>query len=237
MVVCSADMQPDYPRPAALDFVAVSERTTLDVLLRQESAVVTEVVPGGLGDRAGILVGDRIAQVQGWRVRGSADMRRVLDLIPDHASVILRVKRDGRTVHLGPTPLVPDFHAGVPMADLTAVRTVRPDQVLVVTTDAIPGCTIKDVIGLVRAAGSRANHAGGTDPAHLTSAFDRALLALQASAAELGANSVLGLTSTTPEAPASAEVSTGARETVLLTGTAAWAEPITPDHTPARWRN
>lgn len=206
------------------------------MLLRQQSAVVTEVVPGGLGDRAGILVGDRIAQIQGWRVRGSADIRRILDLIPDHASVGLRVKREGRTVHLGPTPLVPDLHAGEPMADQNPGRTVQPHQVLVVTTDAIPGCAVHEVIGLVRAAGSRASHSGGTSPRHLTTAFDRALLALQESAAELRANAVLGLTSTTPDSPANSSLASGVRETVLLTGTAVWAEPTAPERTPTTWR-
>lgn len=230
-------MLTDYSRPAALDFDPVSERTTLEVLLRQQSAVVTEVAPGGLGDRAGILVGDRIAQLQGWRVRGSADMRRVLDLIPDHASLILRVKRDGRTVHLGPTPLVPDLHTGDAMTDAIPVRTVQPEQVLVVTTDALPGCTVHEVIGPVRAAGSQANHAEGTETAHLTSAFDRALLALRESAAELRANAVLGLTATTKESTTGAASMDSARETVLLMGTAVWAEPVAPDRTPPSWRS
>ena len=63
-----------------------------------EGALVTGVEPGSPGERAGLKQGDVVVAVNGRPVRGSADLRVKIGLVPIGEEVELRFLRDGRTL-------------------------------------------------------------------------------------------------------------------------------------------
>jgi serine protease Do/serine protease DegQ len=69
-------------------------------LAQTEGAVVTAVEPDAPADRAGLRVRDVVVAVNGRAVRGSADMRNRIGLIPVGEPFELRVLREGKPVTL-----------------------------------------------------------------------------------------------------------------------------------------
>ena len=219
----------------------MSSETTLAVLLRQHTSIVVEVEVGGLGAELGILPGDRILEVQSWRVRASADIRRILDSLPGNGSLTVQVKRAGGYTILGPITLAehaidpsavaqsarPEAPASSPrrpdLGDLIAEPKQTPTgddvAVFLVTSDSIAGYQVTEVKGLiscVRPVPRRAVSA----TAGLESAVDSATQGLRQSAQAVGANAVIavriGNQGEDPmPAPAGAQP-----EAVIMTGTA-----------------
>jgi S1-C subfamily serine protease len=62
-----------------------------------DGALVAQVVPGGAAERAGLERGDIVTHVNGQRVHGSADLRRVLRALKPGAKAELTVWRAGNT--------------------------------------------------------------------------------------------------------------------------------------------
>ena len=65
-----------------------------------DGAVVVKVEPGSPADKAGLKPRDIVTAVNGKPVRGSADMRNRMGLVPVGEEVELRVQRDGRPLRL-----------------------------------------------------------------------------------------------------------------------------------------
>jgi uncharacterized protein YbjQ (UPF0145 family) len=219
----------------------MSSETTLAVLLRQHTLIVVEVEEGGLGAALGVLPGDRILEVQGWRVRASADIRRILDSLPRNGSLSVQVRRAGGYSILGPITLAeePDDPPHVdssarpePLAsrprDLgrgdtkaNPMQTLVGDDtpILLVTSESIAGYVVTEVKGLVscvRPVPRRAVSAA----AGLESAVASATEGLRQSAQAAGANAVIavrvGNQGEDPmPAPAGAQP-----EALIMTGTA-----------------
>jgi Do/DeqQ family serine protease len=98
----------------------------LDVDLTR-GAVITEVEPGSTANRAGIQAGDVIVSVDGRAVRGSADLRNQIGLVPAGKEVELKLVRDGR-VRRTPVPVgipTPDAGIGNPSVPQLAGATFR----------------------------------------------------------------------------------------------------------------
>jgi Do/DeqQ family serine protease len=68
--------------------------------LASQGAVVVEVVKDSPADKAGVLTGDVIVAVNGRAIRGSADVRNQVGLIPVGEEVEFKVLRDGRVLVL-----------------------------------------------------------------------------------------------------------------------------------------
>ena len=219
----------------------MSSETTLALLLRQHTLVVMEVDEGGLGAALGVLPGDRLIEVQGWRVRASTDIRRILDSLPGNGSLTVQVKRAGGYSILGPITLAekPDDppHADSsdrPEAPASRARDLgrgdaiaRPEQVsavedaavFLVTSETIAGYVVTEVKGLVscvRPVPRRAVAAA----AGLESAVASATQGLRQSAQAVGANAVIAVrVGNHAEDPMPAP--SGAQpEAVIMTGTA-----------------
>jgi S1-C subfamily serine protease len=65
-----------------------------------QGAVVVEVARDSPADKAGLRAGDVIVAVNGRSIRGSADVRNQVGLIPVGEEVEFRLFRDGRIVVL-----------------------------------------------------------------------------------------------------------------------------------------
>ncbi|MCC6534966.1 MAG: DegQ family serine endoprotease [Burkholderiales bacterium] len=78
-----------------------------------DGAIVTGVDPGSPAERAGLRRGDVVTGVNGRPVRGSADLRVRVGLVPVGESVELRVLRDGRTLALKAQVAAPQQAAAV----------------------------------------------------------------------------------------------------------------------------
>jgi serine protease Do/serine protease DegQ len=65
-----------------------------------EGAVVVKVAPGSPAEKAGLKPRDIVTAVNGKLVRGSADMRNRMGLIPVGEEAELRVQRGGRPLNL-----------------------------------------------------------------------------------------------------------------------------------------
>ncbi len=64
-------------------------------------ALVTQVVPGGPGDQAGLRQGDVITAVNGEQVTGPADIASVVDPEPVGTEVLLQIDRGGQLQTVG----------------------------------------------------------------------------------------------------------------------------------------
>jgi serine protease Do/serine protease DegQ len=80
----SQDLTPDLAAALGLNF--------------KEGVVIVEVAPGGPAQRAGLRRGDVVTQVNGHKVRSSADLRNQVGLLAPGEPVELRVVRDGQTL-------------------------------------------------------------------------------------------------------------------------------------------
>jgi serine protease Do/serine protease DegQ len=65
-----------------------------------EGAIVAGVEPGSPAERAGLRRGDVVVAANGRPVRGSADLRVKIGLVPIGETVEFRVLREGRTLTL-----------------------------------------------------------------------------------------------------------------------------------------
>ncbi len=79
--------------------VTPEQAKTLGALASQ-GAVVVEVAKDSPADKAGVRTGDVIVAVNGRAIRGSADVRNQVGLIPVGQEVEFRVLRDGRVLVL-----------------------------------------------------------------------------------------------------------------------------------------
>jgi len=224
----------------------VSSETTLAVLLRQHTLVVMEVEEGGIGAALGVLPGDRIFEVQGWRVRASTDIRRILDSLPGNGSLTVQVKRAGGYLILGPITLAekPDDPPHVdssdrPKAPASRARDLgrgdeiaRPKQtpaiedaaVLLVTSESIAGYVVTEVMGLVscvRPVPRRAVSAA----AGLESAVASATVGLRQSAQAVGANAVVAVRVGNQGEDPTPAPSGAQSEALIMTGTAVVVVP------------
>jgi hypothetical protein len=86
----------------------MAKDTTLDVELR--GMKVARVIPGGLGQAAGLKLDDVIVEVQGNPVSQSQTMRRIVDGIPRNGHIDFVVDRQGERVHLGPVAISNSLH-------------------------------------------------------------------------------------------------------------------------------
>jgi serine protease Do/serine protease DegQ len=83
-------------------FGATSQDLTPDLgkalgLSISEGVVIVEVASGGPAERAGLRRGDVVTQVNGHKVKSSADLRNQIGLLAPGEPVELRVIRDGQT--------------------------------------------------------------------------------------------------------------------------------------------
>lgn len=223
----------------------MSRETTLAVLLRQHTSIVVEVEAGGLGEALGILPGDRILQVQGWRVRASADIRRILDAIAGNGSLTVQVRRAGSYAILGPITLTelpsdpppmssPHASAAPPSvaqssdtngefgerpADPNSATATSDTEVLLVTSESIPGHVVteaKGIVTCVRAVPQR----GVSAKARMESAVESAMQGLRQSAEAVGANAVIAVRVSRETDDSAAVQAIEHSQTVLVTGTA-----------------
>jgi regulator of sigma E protease len=67
--------------------------------------VISDVVPGGIAQQAGLMAGDRILSVDGFRVRGFEDFQRLVSTAPGRPVTIV-LERDGGDRTLVVTPEV-----------------------------------------------------------------------------------------------------------------------------------
>ncbi|ROR34562.1 serine protease Do/serine protease DegQ [Inmirania thermothiophila] len=65
-------------------------------LARGEGAVIAQVVPGSPAEKAGLQPGDVVVEINGRRVRNSADLRNAIGLLRVGERVRLEIVRDGR---------------------------------------------------------------------------------------------------------------------------------------------
>ncbi len=109
------------------------------MLPRQHTSIVIEVEESGLGAVLGKLPGDRILGVQGWQVRASADIRRILDSLPGNGSltVQVQVQRANRSSARSRWSRSPSTH---PMSlRPPGLRRQRSDPVTLVAATRWPG--------------------------------------------------------------------------------------------------
>lgn len=74
-------------------------------------AVIAQVEPGSPADKAGLKAGDVVTAVNDRPVRGSADMRNAVGLLPIGSKVRMKVMRDGREHSLLATIAEPENRA------------------------------------------------------------------------------------------------------------------------------
>ncbi len=67
-------------------------------LKEQDGALVSDVVPGGPADKAGLERGDVIVQFNGKSVSGAKDLPRIVASTPVGQSVTVELERDGKTI-------------------------------------------------------------------------------------------------------------------------------------------
>lgn len=70
-------------------------------------ALVTQVTGGSPADRAGLLVGDIVIEVNGRKIRRSSDIRTRIGMLRLGEEVHLKVVREGQTLHLKATVEAP----------------------------------------------------------------------------------------------------------------------------------
>jgi Do/DeqQ family serine protease len=87
-----------------------------------EGAMIVEVAPGAPSDKAGLKRGDVVIAMNGRAVRGSADLRNQLGLVPVGDVVDLRLLRDGK-------PLTAKVTIEAPRTGLSAGRQSVPELV------------------------------------------------------------------------------------------------------------
>lgn len=224
----------------------MSSETTLAVHIRQHTSIVTEVEVGGLGAALGLLPGDRILEVQGWRVRGSADIRRILDSLHGNASLTVQVRRAGRHVILGPVTLAETPVSSPPAAQFTrreppasepppadprasadgspSVPVGESLSVFLVTSESIAGHVVTEVKGLVSCVRPVPRRAL-TAAAGLESAVDSAKQGIRQSARVVGANAVIAVRIANHGEDATASSSLAQPEAIIMTGTAVVVVP------------
>lgn len=69
----------------------------------ERGALVHKVIPGSPASKAGLKENDVITEVNGQRVEGTAQFRRMIREIPSGRSVLLTILREGKTQSVGAT--------------------------------------------------------------------------------------------------------------------------------------
>lgn len=127
-------------------FGATAQDVTPDIakafgITPNEGAVVVEVVPGAPAEKAGLKRGDVVIALNGRSVRGSADLRNQMGLIPIGDTAELKVMRDGKPLTIKvaiDSPIAASSTGQQNIAELngarvgTLQRNGRPEAIVVV---------------------------------------------------------------------------------------------------------
>jgi uncharacterized protein YbjQ (UPF0145 family) len=202
----------------------VANGRSLDANVDPASLKVTGLLVGGLAQAVGLQLGDRIVSVQGSQVADTAAIRTALVALGDHDTVEIVVERAGelRTC-AGAAAGASLMGADAPVLG-APIRAKGLPRNRIVTLDAIPGCAISEIIGVVTELTSAS---GWTASSKGNQALTTALQGLARTATELGANAIVGLNAATFGAHGGLTSGFGGDAVgVLLTGTAVVVEDL-----------
>lgn len=108
-------------------------------------ARVGEVIPGTAGERAGLVAGDLVTQVNGRRIDEFGDLAQIVALSPGKVLQI-RVERQGRTLDLTATPdlrQAPDSVGGNVKMGMLGVKSVASTRQRYTPVEAIGGGVVQ----------------------------------------------------------------------------------------------
>jgi serine protease Do/serine protease DegQ len=119
----------------------LAEASGLDVT---EGALVSQVVPGSPAEKAGIQTGDVVVGVNGTPVRGAAELRNKIGLLPIDEPVRLEIKRDGKTRTITAKLAAKDGRSVVPVQTAEIHSGLEGAEFAEITGDE-PGVLVRSV--------------------------------------------------------------------------------------------